>query len=93
MAFACSRTKIFRFKVFFAVLGNNEFQGAKNDDENILPYIKESGKAPGYSDFPKPILPLEYSAKVSDFFILCDYVTEVLLKPCYTPIMTERYKD
>ena len=53
-----------------AVLGKNEFSGAKNDDENILPYIKESGKAPGDSDFPKPILPLEYSAKVPFFYLI-----------------------
>ena len=51
-----------------AVLGKNEFSGAKNDDENILPYIKESGKAPGDSDFPKPIRPLEHSAKASLFY-------------------------
>ena len=45
-----------------AVLGKNELFGAKHDDENILTYIEESGKATEDSDFPKPIMPLEYSA-------------------------------
>ena len=50
-----------------AVLGKNGFFGAKHDDENILAYIEESGKATGDSDFPKPIPLLEYSAKTAGF--------------------------
>ena len=39
----------------------------------ILQYIEESGKAPGDSDFPKPMLPIDYSANERIFVIFLSW--------------------